>query len=101
MGKTIGKRTLLMVLCALLFTLPLRGQQTVTESSGTAVQDGTTPDQPIPPAVMKELEAMKARIALETQLQKRNEQQGSAFTAEGSEAVSEGPNVPVDRMASA
>jgi hypothetical protein len=102
MGKTIGKRTVLMVLSALLFTLPLHGQQTASDASGTTVQDGTTSDQPILPAVMKELEAMKARIAqLETQLQKRNEQHGSASTAEGSEAVSKGPNVPEVRVASA
>ncbi len=51
---------------------------------------------------MKELEAMKARIAqLETQLQKRNEQHGPASTAEGSEAVSKGPNVPEVPLTSA
>jgi hypothetical protein len=32
MGKTIGKRTVLMVLGALLFTLPLHGQQTVSDA---------------------------------------------------------------------
>ncbi len=102
MGKTIGKRTLAVVLGALLFTPPLHGQQAVSDASGTVVQEGTTPDQPIPPAVMKELEAMKARIAqLETQLLERNEQHGPASTAEGSEAVSKGPNVPVVPLTSA
>ena len=102
MGKTIGKRTVLMVLGALLFTPPLHSQQAVSDANGTVVQEGTTSDQPIPPAVMKELEAMKARIAqLETQLQKQNGQQGSASTAEGSEAVSKGPNVPVVPLTSA
>jgi hypothetical protein len=72
MGKTIGKRTVLMVLGALLFTLPLHGQQTASGASGTAVQDGTTSDQPISPAVMKELEAMKKRIEqLEAELKIR------------------------------
>ena len=41
MGKTIGKRTLLMVLGALVFTLPLHGQQTASDTSGTAVQEAT------------------------------------------------------------
>jgi hypothetical protein len=100
-GKTIGKRMVLMVLGALLLTLPLHGQQTASDAIGTAVQAGTS-DQPIPPAVMKELEAMKARIAqLEAQLQKRNEQHGLASTAEGSDAVSKGPNVPEVPLTSA
>ena len=72
MGKTIGKRTVLMVLGALLFTLPLHGQQTASDASGTVVQEGTTSDQPISPAVMKELEAMKKRIEqLEAELKIR------------------------------
>jgi hypothetical protein len=77
-AKTIGKRTILMVLGALLFTPTLRGQQPVSDASGTAVPEGTSSGQPIPPAVMKELEAMKTRIAqLEAQLQKRDGQQGT------------------------
>jgi hypothetical protein len=101
-GKMMGKRKLLMVLGALLFTSPLHGQQTVSDASGTAVPEGTSSGQPIPPAVMKELEAMKARIAqLEAQLQKQNEQHGPASTAEGSEAVSKGPNVPEGPLTSA
>ena len=95
------KRTVLMVLGALLFALPLHGQQTVSDANGTAVQEGTRSDQPIPPAVMKELEAMKARIAqLEAQLQERDGQQGPVSAVEGSEAVSKGPNVPEVRLAS-
>jgi hypothetical protein len=102
MGKTIGKRKILMVLGALLLTLPLHGQQTASDASGTAVQEGTTSDQPIPPAVMIELEAMKARIAqLEAQLQKRDEQHGPGTAVEGSEAVSKGPNAPGINLASA
>ena len=84
--KTTGKRTVLMVLGALLFTLPLHAQQTPTDASDTAVLEGTKSDQPIPLAVMKELEAMKKRIEqLEAQLQKRDGQQGAVdVTAEGS-----------------
>jgi len=102
MAKTIGKRALLMLLGALLFTPPLRGQQSVSDASGTTAQEGTTPDQPIPPAVMKELEAMKARIAqLEAQLQKQNGQTAKESTAKGIEALSKGPNVPEVGLASA
>ena len=90
-GKAIGKRTALAVLGALLFALPLHGQQTASDASGTAVQEGTRSDQLIPPAVMKELEA---------QLQKRDGQQWPVSGVEGSEAVSRGPNVPVVGMAS-
>ena len=90
-GKAIGKRTVLAVLGALLFALPLHGQQTASDASGTADQEGTRSDQLIPPAVMKELEA---------QLQKRDGQQWPVSGVEGSEAVSRGPNVPVVGMAS-
>ena len=73
--KITGKRTVLMVMGALLFTLPLHGQQTASDASDTAVLEETKSDQPIPPAVMKELEAMKKRIEqLEAQLQKRDGQ---------------------------
>ena len=102
MAKTIGKRALLMLLGALLFTPPLRGQQSVSDASGSVAPEGTTPDQPIPPAVMKELEAMKARIAqLESQLQKQNGQKAKESTAKGIEALSKGPNVPEVGLASA
>jgi hypothetical protein len=102
MAKTIGKRSLLMLLGALLFTPPLRGQQSVSDASGGAVPEGTTSDQSIPPAVMKELEAMKARIAqLESQLQRQNGQTGKESTAKGIEAASKGPNVPEEGLASA
>jgi hypothetical protein len=71
-GMALRKRTLLMVLGALLFTLPVHGQRTAGDGSASAVQEGTTSDQPIPPAVMKELEAMKARIdQLEAELKNR------------------------------
>jgi len=91
-----------MVLGALLFTLPLHGQQAASDASGTAVQEGTRSDQPIPPAVMKELEAMKARIEqLEAQLQKRDGQQGPISAVEATAAGSKGPNVPESRLAAA
>ncbi len=99
--KTIGKRTVLMVLGALLFTLPLHGQQTASDSSDTAVLEGTRSDQPIPPAVRQELEAMKKRIEqLEAQLPKKDGQ-GTVSASEGTEAASQGPNVPEVHLAAA
>src|SRR5713101_5642829 len=99
--KTIGKRTVLMVLGALLFTLPLHGQQTASDASDIAVLEGTRSDQPIPPAVRKELEAMKKRIEqLEAQLPKKDGQ-GTVSASEGTEAASQGPNVPEVHLAAA
>jgi hypothetical protein len=99
--KTTGKRTVLMVLGALLFTLPLHGQQTTSDASDTAVLEGTKSDQPIPPAVRQELEAMKKRIEqLEAQLQRRDGQ-GTVSAAEGTQAASQGPNAPEARLAAA
>ena len=90
MGKTVGKRTVLMVLGALLFTLPLHGQQTASGASGTAVQDGTTSDQPIPLAVMKELEAMKKRIEqLEAELKIRAAATETSPTAQTPAGIAE------------
>ena len=45
-GKAIAKRTVLIVLSAVLFALPLHGQQMAVDASGTAVQEGTKSDQP-------------------------------------------------------
>jgi len=99
--KTIGKRTVLMVLGALLFTLPLHGQQTASDASDIAVLEGTRSDQPIPPAVRQELEAMKKRIEqLEAQLPKKDGQ-GTVSASEGTEAASQGPNVPEVHLAAA
>jgi len=101
-ARTKGKRTVLMVLGALLFTLPLHGQQTASDASDTAVLEGTRSDQPIPPAVMKELEAMKKRIEqLEAQLQKRDGQTGTISGMEVTSGGSKGPNATGINLASA
>ena len=101
-GNTIGKRTVLMVLGALLFTLPLHGQQMSSDASDSAVPGGTGSDQPIPAAVMKELEAMKRRIEqLEAQLQRRDGLQGPGSTVEGIAEGSKVPNAPEVNLASA
>src|SRR5229473_2048539 len=99
--KTTGTRSVLMVLGALLFTLPLHGQQTASDASDIAVLEGTRSDQPIPPAVRQELEAMKKRIEqLEAQLPKKDGQ-GTVSASEGTEAASQGPNVPEVHLAAA
>src|SRR5437899_474071 len=91
-----------MVLGALLFTLPRHGQQTASDASDTAVLEGTRSDQPIPPAVMKELEAMKKRIEqLEAQLQKRDGQTRTISGLEGTSGRSKGPNAPGINLVSA
>jgi Putative beta-barrel porin-2, OmpL-like. bbp2 len=87
-GKVIGKGSVLMVLGASLFTLPMYGQQSASDASGTVAEEGMTPDQPIPPAVMKELEAMKARITqLEAQLTKGGQDATVQQAGPGNELV--------------
>ena len=93
---------MLMVLGALLFTLPLHGRQAASDASDTAVMEGTRSDQPIPPAVMKELEAMKKRIEhLKAQIQKRNGQEGTASSVKGTAEGYKGPSAPEVSLASA
>jgi hypothetical protein len=100
--KTAG-RTALVFLAAAFLSLPLHGQEASgSDSAGAAVTDSITADQAIPPPVMKELEAMKARIAqLEAQLQKRDGQQEPLSASEGTAAVSQGPNLPEVGLAAA
>ena len=87
-----------MVLGALLFTLPLQGQQKASGFDSAA--DQVAADQTVPPAVKKELEAMKKRIEqLEAQLQKRDGQPGPVPAVEGTAEGSKGPNVPEGRLA--
>jgi putative OmpL-like beta-barrel porin-2 len=100
--KTAG-RTALVFLAAAFLSLPLHGQEASgTDSVGASATDLTTPDQAIPPAVMKELEEMKKRIAqLEAQLQKRDAQPGTVSAAEGTETAFQGPNAPEVHLAAA
>jgi Putative beta-barrel porin-2, OmpL-like. bbp2 len=73
-ARTWGsKRAAIVLVFALLLARPLHGRQAPTspERGGSSGQEAPVTDQPIRPAVMKELEAMKARIAqLEAQLTK-------------------------------
>jgi len=99
--KTIGEirlksayATALTLLCCVCLSLPLYSQTTVSGPNPAA--DQTSGDQAIPPAVMRELDAMKKRIEqLEAQLQKRDEAKVTTpANSEGTDARAGGPNAP-------
>src|ERR1700730_7128310 len=96
-----ARRTALILRAAALLSLPLHGQQASgSDSAGASATDLSTADQAIPPAVLKELEAMKKRIEqLEAQLQKRDGQQASSSAVERFAEGSKGPNVPGGNLA--
>src|SRR5882762_9234326 len=98
-----ARRTALVLLAAACLSLPLHGQQASgSDSAGASATDSITADQAIPPAVMKELEAMKKRIEeLEAKLQKRDGQPGTGSAVEGIAEGSKGPNAPGTNLASA
>ena len=98
-----ARRTALVLLAAAFLSLPLHGQQASgSDSAGASAPDSVTADQAIPPAVMKELEAMKKRIEqLEAQLQRRDGQQGTGSAVEGIAEGSRGPNAPGSNLAAA
>src|ERR1700682_3858943 len=89
-----ARRTALVLLAAAFLSLPLHGQEASgSDSAGASPTDLSTADQAIPPAVMKELEAMKKRIEqLEAQLQKRDGEPGTGPAVEGFAEGSKGPN---------
>jgi len=98
-----ARRTALVLLAAAFLSLPLHGQEASgSDSAGASATDLSTADQAIPPAVMKELEAMKKRIEqLEAQLQRRDGQPGTGSAVEGNAEGSKGPNAPGINLASA
>jgi putative OmpL-like beta-barrel porin-2 len=98
-----ARRTALVFLAAAFLSLPLHGQEASgTDSVEASATDLATADQAIPPAVMKELEEMKKRIAqLEAQLRKRDAQPGTVSAAEGTETAFQGPNAPEVHLAAA
>src|SRR5260370_19368047 len=100
--KTAGRGALI-VLAAAFLRLPLHGQQASgSDRAGASATDLPTTDQAIPPAVMKELEAMKKRIEqLEAQLQKRDGQTGTISGMEVTSGGSKGPNATGINLASA
>jgi len=102
-----GKRVAFMVLAASLLVLPTRAQQLSSDTSTDSKlpnQQAGAADQQIPPAIAKELNAMKQRIAqLEAELkQHQAAEQSTAGLAEVA-AAHGGPNanapaVPVQAM---
>ncbi len=96
---TTGKWAAHIAIVAAVLSLPLQSQQN-GQPAGNDISAGAA-SQPTQQEIMQELDAMKKRIAqLEAQLQKQNVPQGTVSAAEGSEAVSKGPNVPETRLAS-
>src|SRR6202521_635856 len=96
-----AKRSALLLLTASILSLQLHGQN-VSSSKSAADQVAADPSasEAIPPAVMKELEAMKKRIEqLEAQLQKRDGQPGTGSAVEGYAEGSKGPSVPGGNLA--
>jgi len=98
-----ARRAALVLLAAAFLSLPLHGQRAPgSDNAGASASDSITADQAIPPAVMKELEAMKKRIEeLEAKLQKRDGQPGTGSAVEGIAEGSKGPNAPGSNLASA
>ena len=96
-------RAALILLAAAFLSLPLHGQEASgSDGAGASAPDLATADQAIPPAVMRELEAMKKRIEqLEAQLQRRDGQQGMGSAVDGIAEGSKGPNVPGGNFAAA
>jgi hypothetical protein len=95
-----AKRTALLLLATSIFSLPSHGQN--VSGSESAADQVAGASEAIPPAVIKELEAMKKRIEqLEAQLQKRDGQPGTGSAVEGIAEGSKGPNVPGGNLAAA
>src|ERR1700675_1911967 len=97
------KHPRLALLAASVLSLPLHGQNAPgSESAADQVVADSSASEAIPPAVMKDLEAMKKRIEqLESQLQRRDGQQGTGSAVEGIAEGSKGPNVPGANLAAA
>ncbi len=97
---TTGKWAALIAIVAAVLSLPLQAQQNSQPAGNEGLASAA--GQPTQQEILRELDAMKKRIAqLEAQLQMRDGQQGTVSALEGSEAVSKGPNVPETRPASA
>ncbi len=98
----IAKRTALLFLAASVLSFPSHGQNASGfEGASDQVVADSSASGAIPPAVMKELEAMKKRIEqLEAQLQ-RHGQEGTGSAVEGIAEGSKGPNAPGANLAAA
>lgn len=93
-----GKGVAFMVLAAALLALPARAQQLTSSAavdSRLPSQQAGAADQQIPPAIAKELEAMKLRIAqLEGELKGRQPSPPAIAPAEVASAGGPNPNAP-------
>jgi Putative beta-barrel porin-2, OmpL-like. bbp2 len=93
----IARSKVLVFLAATFLSLPMLGQQSGTAADQSVNQ--AVADQSIPPAVMKELDAMKKRIEqLEAELQKK---QGTASATEGIGAELKASSAPETHLATA
>jgi putative OmpL-like beta-barrel porin-2 len=94
-ARETGKRAALMVLAAALLALPLRAQQITTNASGrteSANPPSTAGGEPIPPAVARELDAMKQRIEqLEAELKQHQAEGQPTAVVENAKAASPAP----------
>jgi hypothetical protein len=101
--RNTAKRTALLLLATSILSLPLHGQNVSgSDRAADQVAADSSASEAIPPAVMKELEAMKKRIEqLEAQLQKRDGRPGTGSAVEGFAEGSKGPNVPGGNLAAA
>jgi hypothetical protein len=99
----IAKRTALLLLAASVLSFPSHGQNASgSEGPADQVVADSSASEAIPPAVMKELEAMKKRIEqLEAQLQRRDGQNGTGPAVEGIAEESKGPKGPGINLAPA
>lgn len=88
-----GKRAALVILASALLTLPVHAQQSNNQPPSDS--QATSSDQQIPPAIAKELAAMKQRIEqLEAELNKQKPAEETATTAKATAPAPPAPAVP-------
>ncbi|HYA26043.1 MAG TPA: hypothetical protein VEF05_17915, partial [Terriglobales bacterium] len=81
-----GKRAAFMILAAFLLALPLEAQQSGSTTSSD--QPASASDQQIPPAIAKELAAMRQRIEqLEAELRKHQESEQPTTVVQSAKAT--------------
>jgi hypothetical protein len=94
-----GKRAALMIVAASLLVLPVKAQQLASNTSADNAAQASDGDQQIPPAIAKELAAMKQRIEqLEEELKQHKEAEKPVTVVQSAKAtapVSSAAIVPV------
>ena len=82
-----GKRAAIMLLAAVLLVLPLHAEQG-SSNNNSSDQQASAPDQQIPPAIAKELSAMKQRIEqLEAELKRHQEREQPTTMVQSAKAT--------------